>query len=790
MRPFQHTNAQSLEQAGALLAAWDGRATAIAGGTDLLGALKDDIYAAPPDLLVNLKTIPGLAGIEAGPEGLRVGALTKLHALEADPRVRQDYPLLAEAARAVASPQIRRMGTVGGNLCQAPRCWYYRAPDNAFHCLRKDGCECNALTGENRYHSIYGSVRVAPPPCTQNCPTHVEIAEYMARLRADDLAGAVRQLVATNPLPAITGRVCPHFCETGCNRGDHDEAVSIRDVERFLGDRLLDHPELLDPPAPDTGRRVVIVGAGPAGLAAAHYLRQAGHRVVVLDRMAEPGGMLRYAIPAYRLPGDIVARTVGMLAGRGVEFRTGVTVGQDVTLAQLEADYDAVFLAVGAWGQPSIGLDGEALTGSGLELLTRVRQGTVTSVGRRVVVVGGGSVATDVAITARRLGAEVVTLVCLECREEMPAFEEEIEQSLEEGVTLRPGWGPSRVLATDGRVTGLEIVRCTAVFDAENRFAPTFDRCVTEVVAADQIFLAVGQRTELEALGLTDPPPVRMNGRLIAVASDTQATDRRGVFAGGDVTSGRGTVVGAIADGRRAAAAIHAFLSHDSTSLAEDRRRVYRNLNRFNRRCLGHLPRTEAPRRAPTERALDQEDIATLSAAAVAIEVDRCFNCGCVAVSPSDLAPALIALGAQVVTTRRTLPVEEFFAVGPLTATVLEPGELVTEVRIPPPLPGTRQAFLKFRLRNAIDFPIVGVAAAIRCEDGRVAEARLALSAVAPLPLRLKAVEDYLRGKCLDEAVADEAAAVAVADTLPLARNAYKVQITRALVRRAILAAA
>jgi NADPH-dependent glutamate synthase beta subunit-like oxidoreductase len=788
MRPFRHTNAQTLTQAGELLAERDGRAAAIAGGTDLLGALKDEIYAAPPQLLVNLKTIPDLATIRSAADGLHIGALTKLHTLEADPTVRGQYPLLAEAARAVASPQIRRMGTVGGNICQAPRCWYYRAPENAFHCTRKDGQVCNALTGENRYHSIFGAVRVASTPCTENCPTHVDIAEYMALLRAGDPAGAARRLLATNPMPAITGRVCPHLCETACNRGSHDEAVSVRNVERFLGDHVLDNPMLLDPPAPDSGRRVVIVGAGPAGLAAAHYLRQVGHRVVVLDRMPEPGGMLRYAIPAYRLPADVVARTVRILAERGVEFRQGVNVGQDVTVTQLRQEYDAVFLAAGAWGQPPIGLDGEALTHSGLQFLTQVRMGTPEPVGRRVVVIGGGSVATDVAITARRSGAEQVTIVCLECREEMPAFEEEIEQSLDEGVRLLTSWGPSRVLESGGRVTGLEIVRCTSVFDEHNRFAPAFDRCVTDVVEADQIFLAVGQRAELAWLG--EPLPVRLRGSLIEVADGAQATDQPGIFAGGDVTSGRGTVVGAIADGRRAAAAIDAYLRAHPATRTDSVRTIHRDLHRFNNRYLGCVPRIEAPIRAPVARTLDIEDAATIAADAVAIEANRCFNCGCVAVSPSDLAPALIALAAEIVTTRRRLAAEEFFGVGPFASTVLESGELVTEVRVPPPQPGTRQAFLKFRLRNAIDFPIVGVAVAIRHADGRVAEARVALSAVAPLPLRLTAVEEHLCGKPVDETVAAEAAALAVADALPLPRNAYKVQITRALVRRAILAAA
>ena len=219
MSDFAHVDAHSLEEAGALAAADPMGVRVLAGGTDLLGTLKDHVHAHYPKTVVNIKTISGLDRLTEDDAGLRIGALVPIERLEHDPVVRERYPLLAEAARAVAAPQLRTMGTVGGNLCQEPRCWYYRTPENAFPCLRKGGTRCPAFTGESRYHSIYGSIAVTTRPCTAACPGSVRIPEYMEQLRAGDTAGAARMLLAANPMPAITGRVCPHACEGDCNRG-------------------------------------------------------------------------------------------------------------------------------------------------------------------------------------------------------------------------------------------------------------------------------------------------------------------------------------------------------------------------------------------------------------------------------------------------------------------------------------------------------------------------------------------------------------------------------------------
>jgi NADPH-dependent glutamate synthase beta subunit-like oxidoreductase len=797
LRSFEFVNADSLSAAADLLKDRGQEATAIAGGTDTLGVLKDRVHRGYPALVVNLKTIPGLDYIRADGEGVAIGSLTRLRSLERDPLVRGQYPLLAEAARSVASPQLRNMGTVGGNLCQEPRCWYYRYPDDFFDCMRKGGGNCNALTGQNHYHSVFGSVAVVARPCSANCPSNVDIPAYMAGLRAGDVAAAAGILLEQNPLPAITGRVCPHYCEQNCNRDLYDEAVSVRAAERFLGDYVLDHAGEVLPAVRAGGAPVAVVGAGPAGLACAYYLRRAGHPVTVFEKMPEAGGMLRYAIPTYRLSAQTVRKQVQVLEALGVEFRYGVEIGKETSLEELRRSHAAVFVAPGAWGQPGLGLKDEDLLTPGLPFLTQVKEGLRAQPGDKVVVVGGGNVAVDVALTAKRLGATDVTMVCLECEAEMPALSWEVEQARGAGVTVEPSWGPARILTENGKLTGLELVRCTCVFDEQRRFAPQFDRDVRTTIEADQVFLAIGQRADLAQLDAGGD--LRRGSAWLQVDDETQATSLPGVFAGGDAASGPATVIAAIAAGRRAARSIIAYLGEVSEAAvgatavgapatgaagaSGDGR-----LNRFNPAFLARVARTDGSEGAAPVLGVEAEDAPTLSWDAVEHEVNRCFNCGCVAASPSDLAPALVALGATVKTTKRLLAAEDFFRATALGSTVLEPGELLEEVWLPTPPADSRQAFVKFRTRKSIDFPIVDVALLVKMAAGKVAEARIVLGAVAPMPLRATEAEAYLRGRELSETTAAEAGRLAVSACLPLDRNGYKVDVLRALVKRALLA--
>ena len=528
MRTFKHYTAKSLEEASQMLTQEGRKARLVAGGTDLLGGLKDAIHGQPPSALIDLKRIPGLDGIEETETGLSLGAGVSLRRLEQDPRVLERYPLLARAARAVASPQLRNMGTLGGNICQEVRCWYYRYPDDFFHCLRKGGKQCPAFIGENRFHSIFGGARVGPTPCRQACPAGTDIPAYLELFRAGRVEEAAGLLLQVNPMPAVTGRVCPHFCQEECNRAELDEPVSIRSVERHLGDYILDHADrFYTPPKKELDASVGILGAGPAGLAAAYFLRRAGLKVTLYDRRSEPGGMLCHAIPAYRLPREIVARLVAALEGMGVGFSLGREVSDPSGLDKLAGLHQAFFVATGAWGQPRIGLEGEDKALSGLEFLERAARSGPVPVGPRVVVIGGGNVALDVGLTARRLGAASVVLACLESREEMPAHDWEVAQAQEEGIVLKPGWGPARIVEREGGLR-IELVRCASVFDHKGAFCPAYDRSATETLEADQVFLAVGQRVETAHL---DPALLNKRG-LAAVNAFSQASAKRGFFSG------------------------------------------------------------------------------------------------------------------------------------------------------------------------------------------------------------------------------------------------------------------
>lgn len=790
MKAFLHKNSQTLDEAVQLLLKNPHKARPFSGGTDLLGVIKDNIYPDTPELLVNLKTIPGLDQIEERADGLFIGAAARLHDIAHHPVIQQHYTALAEAAQSVATPQIRRMATLAGNLCQEPRCWYYRQPDDLFHCLRKGGEMCGALVGENRFHSIFGAVRVSDTPCTSRCPVSTLIPDYMEDIRAGKLENAARILLAANPMPFITGRVCPHFCQEGCNREDIDQSVSIREVERALGDYILKNGELFyRPPQQESGKQVAIVGSGPAGLAAAYDLRRLGHAVTVFERLPQPGGMLRYAIPAYRLPAEIVERLINLLLGMGVVFRCNVAVGHDVSIDALKQQFNAVFLATGAWKTPRIGIEGEHLVLSGLEFLRQIRQGERQVPGQRVVVIGGGNVAVDVAMSTGRLGAASVTMICLEKPDEMPALDWELDQVLEEQVKIMNAWGPKRVLSRDGKVSGVELVRCVSVFDELGRFAPRYDPQTTSIVECDAVLMAVGQRPETDAL----PTGIQMEGSRIVKDALTGASNIPGVFVGGDMLR-PANVIDAVADGRQAAMGIHASLSGVSAAAWKGNGQYHR----FDPASSALTVGAAVQLRPLGQRRIEKEDTRSLSISAARQEAVRCLNCGCVAVTPSDTAPALVALDAIIQTTQREIPAMEFFACRVKSSTVLEPDELIKGVFLSQQNPGSRSVYRKFRLRQSIDFPVASVAVNLEIRSGTIRQARVVLGAVAPIPLRATQAEAFLEGRSVRaaqkpgtdslELPAGYAAELALHGAIPLVENAYKIQVTLAYVRRAILA--
>jgi NADPH-dependent glutamate synthase beta subunit-like oxidoreductase len=468
-------------------------------------------------------------------------------------------------------------------------------------------------------------------PCKKACPVGCDAPRYtrlIAEGRADAAYAVIRE---TLPFPGVLGRVCAHPCEEACQRRLVNKPVSICALKRFAFDHGRD--SFTTPvPAAESGKKVAVVGAGPVGLTAAFHLRKKGHAVTVFEAHELPGGMMRYGIPAYRLPSDVLDREIGDILGLGIELRCGHALGKDMTVASLKVEHDAVFLAVGAQVSRRVKLENgdhpDVLWG--VEFLAEARAGRTAQLKETVVVVGGGNVAVDVALTALRTGAKSVTMACLEARREMPAFDWEIEEAVEEGVELVPGWGPSKVLVENGRLTGVELVQCTSVFDDSGAFCPMFGEG-SRVLAADQVILAVGQATDLSFLGGEDR--IMTMEPFIDVDLESQATSMEGVFAGGDAAvkspGTPGIIVTAIAAGRRAAAGIDRYLGGDGL-IGEVLFEGADHEEYTGERPEGFADRmrVEQSKLAIGDRHLDFSEVALgLTPAEAMAEASRCFAC-------------------------------------------------------------------------------------------------------------------------------------------------------------------
>jgi len=404
------------------------------------------------------------------------------------------------------------------------------------------------------------------PLCVDACPAGIDIPGYLRFIAQGKMDEACKLIIEKAPFPGVLGRVCTHPCETACKRGEVNQSIAICAAKRYAADRAGDLADWMSQTEPETGHRVAVIGAGPSGLTAAFYLRKKGHQVTIFEARPKPGGMLRYGIPYYRLPAAVLDKEIDQILGTGIELKPNSKLGIDFEIEQLKNNgFEGVFIAVGAQLSRKIELEGSDLpdVNWGVEFLSAAAQGENVAVKERVVVIGGGNVAVDVALTAMRLGAKYVTLACLESEAEMPANPWEIEQAREEGVELLYSWGPARIMANDGKVSGIEMVRCTSVFDEQGNFCPYFDETKT-IVAADQVILAIGQASETafcqDFCFLDDQQSLPVEKGLIAIDKETQQTEMRGVFAGGDAANGPATVIEAIAAGRRAAVSIDKFL--------------------------------------------------------------------------------------------------------------------------------------------------------------------------------------------------------------------------------------
>jgi formate dehydrogenase major subunit len=474
-------------------------------------------------------------------------------------------------------------------------------------------------------------------PCSLACPAGIDIQGFIALIARgaySEAAGLIREAL---PLPAVIGRVCPHPCEDACRRSLVDQPIAICSLKRFAGDADLlggQHPAPAG--AAKTGLKVAIVGSGPAGLSAAYYLAREGHEVTVFESLPEPGGMLRYGIPDYRLPRELLDREIAAITGLGVELRMNQALGRDFTIKGLLDDgFRAVFLAIGAHQSTRMKIEGENLEGvlSGIDYLRSVTLGETVDLGKRVAVIGGGNTAIDAARTALRLGAENVTIVYRRSRSEMPAASWEIEEAEEEGVHLRMLAAPIR-LSGNGRVSAMELIAMRlGEPDASGRRRPEPIPGSETVVTVDSVIAAIGQSADLSPLEGQSGIETKW-GNIVADPA-TLLTGIKGVFAGGDCVSGAATAVEAVAAGRRAAQSIDRYLrGHEPQGLGEPY-----NITRGKLRDLAgrpeftgveRRPRQAMPRLRPDERRTHFEEIEFgFPEDAARREAERCLECGC-----------------------------------------------------------------------------------------------------------------------------------------------------------------
>ena len=486
-------------------------------------------------------------------------------------------------------------------------------------------------------------------PCYQACPIHCDAQGYIALIANGRYREALELIKETLPLPASVGRVCPHPCEDVCRRSLVDEPVSICALKRLAADLDLDSENPYLPPVdPPSGKKVAIVGAGPAGLTAAYFLAQRGHQVTIYEKMPHPGGMLRYGIPEYRLPNGLIEREVATITALGVTIKTGVTLGVDVTLEHLRGSYDALFLALGAQDSHKLRIEGEDLEGvyAGTDFLRRVSLRDEVPIGQKVAVIGGGNTAMDAARTALRLGAKDVTVLYRRSREEMPALDVEIEEAEEEGVKINYLAAPTRVLGAAGRVQALECQQMRlGEPDASGRRRPEPLAGSEYTLPVDTVIAAIGQVPDLTGLG---DDLARSRRNTITVAGQSYRTNIAGVFAGGDVVTGPQIAVDAAAAGKEAAYVINEFLQGHDISYPEEFVLEREDVPASEYDHIEKQPRAQQEELPPAERVHHfREMTAGLTPETARREAERCLECGCMDIFECKLRQYAALYGAQ-----------------------------------------------------------------------------------------------------------------------------------------------
>lgn len=497
----------------------------------------------------------------------------------------------------------------------------------------------NAQWGPEKWNPDYrinrkNVVDTGTSPCKTACPAHIAVQGYIKLAAQGKYKEALELIKLENPFPAICGRICPRKCEAACTRGDIDDPIAIDEIKKFIAEQDLNENHRFVPKKRHNyGKKIAVIGGGPAGLSCAYYLAIDGYKVTVFEKQKALGGMLTLGIPSFRLEKEVVNAEIEVLKELGVEFKTGVEVGKDVTLNELRGqDFKAFYVAIGAQAGRMLGLEGEEAEGviAGVDFVRDVNLGEAVKLNGKVIVIGGGNVAIDVARNATRVGAEKVHMYCLESRKEMPALEEEIEEALEEDIIINNSWGPKRIITENGRVVGVEFKKCVAVFDKEGRFNPVYDEKDVKVVEADYVLLSVGQAIDWG--NLLDGSKVELNrNNTIKADPVTYQTGEPDIFAGGDSYTGPRFAIDAIAAGKEGAISIHRFVQPGQSLVNGRDRREYIELDKNSLVFEGYdnTPRQKAEHDNKINARETFKDVrATFTEEQVKKETERCLGCG------------------------------------------------------------------------------------------------------------------------------------------------------------------
>lgn len=482
-------------------------------------------------------------------------------------------------------------------------------------------------------------------PCKTACPAHLPVQGYIKMASQGRYMDALKLIKNENPFPAVCGAICNRRCEDACTRGTIDEPIAIDEIKKFIAAKEINEkdryiPKTVNHEGKQFEEKIAIVGAGPAGMSAAYYLRCKGYPVTVFEREDKAGGMLLNGIPSFRLEKDVIAAEIEVLKTMGVEFRFGIDVGSDVTIQQLRDEgYKAFYIAIGARGGRMAGVPGEDAKGvmSGIEFLNKVNKDEEhMNLSGKTVVIGGGNVAMDVARTALRAGSDDVSMYCLESRDEMPAAKDEIEEALEENISINNGWGPKEIITENGRVKAVVLKKCTSVFNAEKRFAPVYDENDTITIECDNVLLSIGQQIIWGNLLAGTKVELNKNGTAKADPV-TYQTAEPDIFVGGDVYTGPRFAIDAIAAGKEGCVSIHRFVHKGhSLTLARDLRHfIELDKNNLDIEEYDNAKR-QRPGRKSGDAASTYRDLREIfTEEQLKTEASRCLGCGATVVDPN-----------------------------------------------------------------------------------------------------------------------------------------------------------